>query len=284
MNGWGEMQILHDSMLPVVAVTATLVDAPPVPARVEADVANAWQRLQAHAHERGVTLFDGPTVRVIDWSTSADGAAPGLSLRLTRSTYRYKAVALAGDDRAVSDAIDLHGLDRTLACAAVLRTTDDRLVLPLRAARVPAAGRWHLVAGHPEAPADTAVRTIDLGAEAEREVVDELGIDRAAIRDWTCMALLGHPAGGPVELVFGARLDILAADLHAAWHAAPEAFEHDELATPPATAATVTDAIAHGIPDRTGVRKPLTRIAQLALERWRVLEAARTARACVPEV
>ena len=208
-------------------VAGTRREVPEVEAAVEA----AWQATLARP---GVHLFDGPVCRFESLRTYASGR---LLVRLSRTSYRV----LVGTNFCHPEFDDLYGRDvmaNAVGVSTGLLTADGFWVMGRRNHSVAYyPGRVHPFAGSIE-----LADRIDLFANAERELREELGLLPPEITGTRLVGfvednLLRHP-----EAIFSARTtrtrDAVVAGLDAA--------EHDGSwsvpGTPDAVAAALHDA------------------------------------------
>ena len=188
----------------------------PVIDSVERLIDEAWQRAQ---HRPGVLLFDGPMCRLERWRASRDE----LHLSLSRTSYKR----FLGTNVAHPELAQVHGpqiLANPIGLSAALVTSHDRLLLGRRGPNVAYyPNRIHPFAGALE-PRDGE---IDVFAEMQRELREELSLSPADLRAMRCIGLIEDGALHQPELVFHVEADVSHENLVSAL----DSTEHEDVVT-----------------------------------------------------
>lgn len=194
-------------------------------------VDDAWAVALA---QPGVSLFNGAQCRLESWSAGAGG----LTVALSRSCYRD----YLGTNAAHPQWAERHGpgvLANPLGTSVALESGDGRLVFGRRGHAVALyPGQPHPFGGTLEPP--EAGSEVDLIAEMQREIEEEIGLAAGDLDGLRAIALTEDRRMRQPELVYAARCPLPCAaierrlDLH----------EHSACWTLPATADAVGGALA----------------------------------------
>ncbi len=161
----------------------------------EARVEAAWKAAGARL---GTRLFDGPVCRV----ERITATPTALHVAWSASSYRWF-LGTNGSDAALLPRADALG-----TCAVVV-SSDGWLVFGRRSAQVALyPGRAHPFGGMVE-PAEA----VDLCAEIERELHEEVGLTPADVSTLTCLGVGVDPQLAQPELIFAAQTKLARAEL-----------------------------------------------------------------------
>jgi 8-oxo-dGTP pyrophosphatase MutT (NUDIX family) len=206
---------------------------------VESAIDIAWTKAMARP---GVHLFDGPMCRLESWSLS-DG-----QLYLTLSKTSYK--TFLGTNMA-NPQFDSELRANPLGVSSALTTTDQYLLLGQRTGAVAYhPNRIHPFAGCME-PGDA-----DPFATANRELDEELSIQKSEITDLTCIGLAEGQDLKQPEIIFTATSALKKSEVESRL----DPTEHHAVWSIPATADAVEKAVTEEI--------KLTPVAVAALLLW----------------
>lgn len=162
----------------------------PIIDSVERLIDDAWSAARRRA---GVMLFDGPMCRL-----ESCRAAPGsLHLALSRTSYR----TFLGTNMAHPELADVHGpgiLANPVGLSAALVTRCGRLMLGRRGGSV----AYYPNRIHPFAGALEPHDELDVFAEMQRELREELSLSPADLAEMRCIGLVEDASLRQPELVF----------------------------------------------------------------------------------
>jgi hypothetical protein len=175
-------------------VAARWVDRPPRPldAQVQRRIEEAWQKAQARP---GIKLFDGPLCRLEQFR-----AGETLDLELTRTSYKiFWATHVA--DPSLADEYGPQVMANPIGLSCALESRDGCLMLGRRNESVAYyPGRIHPFAGSLEPQ-----ERVDVFAQVERELDEELGLKPAEIGGMACIGMIEDLSLRHPELVFHVR-------------------------------------------------------------------------------
>ena len=183
-----------------VRVTAVTPDAPDP--RYDAAVSADWQRRLA-AKPDDLMLFDGPLFHVSGSQlvVAPDGAET-LVIEGSPTSYRYWLYSAARHDWIAREFGADHGC-RPLAVAAAVFTSDQRLVLLRRSARVAELPGWiHVAAGHLDPQAHRRSGRPDPTVAILAELREELGLQTSELHAGMLLALVQSKDNGKPELLY----------------------------------------------------------------------------------
>jgi hypothetical protein len=196
-------------------------------------VHDAWADALA---QPGVALFNGAQCRLESWST-VDGA---LGVALSRTCYQD----YLGTNAAHPQWAERHGpgvLANPLGTSVALESGDGRLVFGRRGQAVALyPGQPHPFGGTLEPPEPGG--TVDLIAEMQREISEEIGLAAADLDDLRAIALTEDRRLRQPELVYAARCPLPCAEIERRL----DLHEHSACWTLPATAAAVAATLTGG--------------------------------------
>ncbi len=196
-----------------------------VPTEQADQIAQRWQDALVRAEQTGALLFNGELVRLNGFGPTAQS----LHLSLAPTCFRD----FVGTNLAVATAtepVDPELLANPIGVSAIVRTSDGYLALGRRSQRVVHhGGRLHLFGGMLE-PADKTVEGIcDPFASVQRELHEELGVDREAIGDVVLVGLARDTSIVQPEFIFEAELSLSRAALKLYFDASSEGGEHTAI-------------------------------------------------------
>ena len=236
-------------------VIARVVDRPrPSDAALDAAIARRWSAASERARREGRDLFDGALLRWIDATTrDGGGGRTTLALEVGIGTYRDFVgtnLALAPDDRErPADRGGRHAWERfgnAIGTSALVTTADGWVVAGRRSDSVFSFPGWlHCFGGMLEGVdrgGDGA--TCDVFASMERELDEELGLQRGELTGLALVAIVREPTIDQPELLFDARVATTLAGLRERWRRAPSRDEHRELVALPLDRAARTAELA----------------------------------------
>lgn len=212
-------------------------------------VTDAWALALA---QPGVSLFNGAQCRLESWS-AVDGA---LTLALSRSCYQD----YLGTNAAHPQWADHHGpgvLANPLGTSVALESGDGRLVFGRRGTSVALyPGLAHPFGGTLEPPEPGS--DVDLIAEMQREITEEIGLAASDLSDLRAIALTEDRRLRQPELVYAARCPLACVEIERRL----DLHEHSACWTLPATATAVATTLSDG--------QPLTPVLRATLIGWGV--------------
>ncbi len=210
-------------------------------------VHDAWVTALA---QPGVSLFNGAQCRLESWS-AGDGA---LTLALSRSCYQD----YLGTNAAHPQWAERHGpgvLANPLGTSVALESGDGRLVFGRRGSAVALyPGQPHPFGGTLEPPEPGS--DVDLIAEMQREITEEIGLAASDLDDLRAIALTEDRLLRQPELVYAARCPLPCAEIERRL----DLHEHSACWTLPATATDVSAALT--------ADDPLTPVLRATLIGW----------------
>lgn len=232
---------------------------PPHP-DVEPVIERVWAERIREARATGVELYDGPQLRLLDWTAGQRADRRSLSLRVGPGSYRdFLGTNLSALHRSLPS-VPLHHFGNVLGTSALLSCSDASLVLGRRSERVAFYAGWtHCVGGTVEGVDRQPDGRVDVFASILREVEEEVGVAPAEAR-CRCLGLVRDESVLQPELVFEVSVDLSFEELSARWAGAEARAEHAELIALPARA----DAVVRFTSDP----KRVTPVALAALQLW----------------
>jgi len=248
-------------------VAARVLDRPrPSDAALDAAIARRWDAAQARARREGRELFDGPLLRWLG-ATTRPGAGGRATLALDVGVGSYRDfvgtnLATAHDDRErPADRGGRHAWERfgnAIGTSALVTTADGFVVAGRRSESVFSFPGWlHCFGGMLEGvDRHDAGATCDPFASMERELDEELALQRGDLLDLALVAIVREPTIDQPELLFDARVALTLAQLRERWRRAFSRAEHADLVALPLERAARTAALA-----ATALVSPVARAA-----------------------
>jgi hypothetical protein len=169
------------------------VDRAPVPnSEIETRIEQAWQQAKSRPN---INLFDGPMCRLESFR-----AGKTLELDLTRTSYKI----FWGTNLTHADFADRFGagaLANPVGLSCALESSDGYLMLGRRNASL----AYYPLRIHPFAGALEPAEWVDVFADMERELAEELAFTPPDIADIVCIGLIEDISLRQPELVFHVR-------------------------------------------------------------------------------
>ena len=174
---------------------------PCLPASLDAEVEALWQAAAARVAAGGAgQLFNG---RVF----SADSIAPHA---ITGHLTEFRRIVAQMERPGLFAALGV----RPLAVCGVLRCADGVVFGRRHAAAIYQPGMWQLPpAGSVDAEAVAADGSVDVFAQLRAELVEELGLSPAAVRDPRPLCVVEHPGSHVCDLGIGLTTALAGADV-----------------------------------------------------------------------
>jgi hypothetical protein len=171
--------------------------------QVEKIIDETWESARS---QPGVNLFDGPMCRLESWNAGADR----LELRFSSTSYK----PFVGTNLYHADLADQYGsgiLANPVGVSPALETSDGWLMFGRRNATV--AYYPHRV--HPFAGALEPRDGCNIFRAVERELAEELGLTRPAIKQIHCIGIAEDQQLRQTELIFSVQVDLTRAKIEA---------------------------------------------------------------------
>jgi 8-oxo-dGTP pyrophosphatase MutT (NUDIX family) len=181
---------------------------------IEKIIEQAWKDAQSRP---GVKLFDGPMCRL-------ERFIAGKTLDLDLSPTSYKSFWGTNLNNSwLGKKYGAESLANAVGLSCAVESADGFLLLGRRNANV----AYYPTRVHPFAGTLEPGETVDIFAEARRELMEELGLAREDIDQLYCSAIIEDVSIGQPELVFSAKSSFTRSQLHATL----DPREHDSLIT-----------------------------------------------------
>lgn len=173
-------------------VIARWVDRPAPPIEMEKQIEQAWRQAQSRP---GIQLFDGPLCRLERFR-----AGEKLELELTRTSYKI----FWGTNLTNPSLADQYGpgvLANPVGLSCALESSDGHLMLGRRSASV----AYYPLRVHPFAGSLEPAERLDVFADVERELAEELALSPPDIARILCVGMVEDISIRQPELVFHVR-------------------------------------------------------------------------------
>jgi hypothetical protein len=221
------------------------------PAEIRALIEETWSASLARP---GVTLFDGPLLRLEGFSASA----AQVQLRLSRTSYK-PFLGTNGRHAQRVHALGPHACANALGTTALVVTGDQQLVFGVRSRQV----ALYPGSAHPFGGCLEPLEPIDPAGQTRRELGEELGLAAADIRSLRLLAIGEDLELRQPELIYLCQTGLAVAELARRL----DAQEHGRLWSIADDEAAIRAGLAPA-----AERTPLTRLALLTYGGWRLGE------------
>ncbi|MEK6798880.1 MAG: hypothetical protein AABZ12_07950 [Planctomycetota bacterium] len=197
-------------------------DPRPTNPAAEAMIAAAWETQLALAEQENRRLYDGRLVRLVQLQAEPSR----LHLRLGPTSFRdflgtnlfNAAAVLRQNARSLADAVGV---------STIVRTADHAIALGRRGPSVAYhAGFLHAFGGMLDETDRRADGTYDLFGAAQRELVEELGLQRGEVHDLSLIAVVRDLAIQQPEFVFEANVALSCKEIEARFRPGEPGQEH----------------------------------------------------------